>query len=85
MHPAQQDERDLAAALSSGEARERAACKRGMQAEEQSATKGDALLEIGQTAARELLSLLLLLGSILLPTQRTLAGQPREEQRHGCE
>lgn len=55
-----------------------------MQAEEQSATKGDALLEIGQTAARELLSLLLLLGSILLPTQRTLAGQPREEQRHGC-
>ena len=40
-----------------------------MQAEEQSATKGDALLEIGQTAARELLSLLLFLGSILLPTQ----------------
>lgn len=55
-----------------------------MQAEEQSATKGDALLEIGQTAARELLSLLLLLGSILLPPQGTLSGQPRQQQRHGC-
>ena len=83
MHPAEQGERDLAAAVTC-RSEEKGGGKRVMQAEEQSATKGDALLEIGQTAARELLSLLLLLGSILLPTQRTLAGQPREEQRHGC-